>query len=363
MKNFSCGCGNTVYFENTQCVACEAVLGFLPDLGRMSALQPQGDGLWRAAHPAAEGRLYRQCANYSEHQVCNWMVPADEDEVFCTACRLNEVIPNLDKPGNKTLWLAVERRKRRLVFDLMRHGLPVESRRQAPASGLGFAFLEDNPGTLEFVASAYDRPVMTGHAQGLITINIREADDVERERIRVEMNEAQRTLLGHFRHEVGHYYWQRLVAGSDRVLERVRACFGDERQPYDQSLEAYYREGPRPGWQSRFISAYASAHPWEDWAECWAHYLQISDTLETAACNDMVRADVMSLDFEQRVDYWIDLARRINLLARSLDQADPYPFVLVNPVIEKLQLIERIIVDSRGQLISPDTATTSGTAD
>ncbi len=342
MKNFACGCGNTLYFENTRCVACGAELGFLPDLGVQTAIFPESEGLWRADHPRAQGRRYRKCLNYSEHQVCNWMVPAEDDHVFCTACRLNEVIPNLDKPGNRELWLAIERRKRRLVYDLLRYGLPLDSRHQNPDAGLGFAFLENNPASLEFLDSANEQPVMTGHADGLITINIREADDVERERMRVQMNEAQRTLLGHFRHEVGHYYWDRLVAGSP-WLDELRAYFGDERADYGAALEAYYRDGPRPDWWQSFISAYASAHPWEDWAECWAHYLQIGDTLETAAENGMVRPDVLRLGFDERISCWIDLARRINLLTRSLDQPDPYPFVLMPPVIEKLRKIESVI--------------------
>lgn len=355
MKNFACSCGNTVYFENTLCVACQAELGFLPDLGVMSALAEQGNGVWQARHPRADGRAYRKCLNYSREQVCNWMVPAEDPEGYCCACRLNEVIPNLDKPGNRALWLAVERRKRRLLFDLMRHDLPIESRRASPRHGLGFAFLENNPDPLEFLDSTEDQPVMTGHAGGLITINIREADDVERERMRVQMNEAQRTLLGHFRHEIGHYYWDRLVAGSP-LLQAVRERFGDERLTYDDALEAYYRDGPRRGWPQDYISAYASAHPWEDWAECWAHYLQISDTLETAAVNDMVRADVLDLDFDRRMECWIDLARRINLLNRSLDQADPYPFILVTPVVEKLRLIEEVIESSCRSPSPPDPA-------
>jgi len=342
MKNFRCCCGNTIFFENTSCVACGATLGFLPDLGVHAAIVPEADGLWRAEHPDAVGRRYRQCSNYHQHQVCNWMVPVDTGEAFCTACRLNEVIPNLDKPGNRELWLAIERRKRRLVFDLLRYRLPLYNRAENPGAGLGFAFMENNPAPMEFLDSANDQPIMTGHADGLITINIREADDVERERMRVQMNEAQRTLLGHFRHEVGHFYWDRLVAQGP-LLETVRAVFGDERQDYAGALDHYYRAGPSSDWWQSFVSGYASAHPWEDWAECWAHYLQIGDTLETAAENGMVTPHVMDLDFDQRISSWIDLARRINLLNRSLDQPDPYPFVLMPPVIEKLRTVEQVI--------------------
>jgi len=57
-------------------------------------------------------------------------------------------------------------------------------------------------------------PVLTSHCNGLITLNIAEADDAERERRRVKFHEPYRTLLGHLRHEVAHYYWDRLIANS-----------------------------------------------------------------------------------------------------------------------------------------------------
>ena len=345
MKTFRCHCGNQLYFENVQCLACGRKLGFLPDLLTLSALEPAGDDLYRALAPEAQGRLYRPCLHYSRDDACNWMVPAEDPEPFCQACRLNEVIPNLDKPRNRTLWIRIEQRKRRLVYDLRRQHLPVFPRKDFPDSGLGFAFLEDDPGTLEFRDRINDNPVMTGHANGLITINIAEADDVERERMRVQMNENQRTLLGHFRHESGHYYWDRLVAGGP-FLVRVRELFGDERADYAQALENYYAGGPRGDWQNAHVSAYASSHPWEDWAECWAHWLQISDTLETAVAIGMAPSGSLDLPLPERIERWIDLAGRINQLNRSLDQPDPYPYVLTAPVIDKLALIEEIVANS-----------------
>ena len=344
MKQFRCSCGNTVYFENTYCGQCGATLGFLPDVLEMSDLAPAGDNRWRALN--ARGRIYRQCLNYSRDQVCNWMVPEVEPDAFCMACRLNEVIPNLEKPGNRRLWRKIEERKRRLVYDLYRHGLVVVDRRKSPDTGLGFSFLEDNPGALEFLDASTDQAVFTGHNNGLITINILEADEVQRERMRVQMNEAQRTLLGHFRHEVGHYYWDRLVRNTDH-LAAVRKRFGDETLDYARALDGYYRFGPMEKWSEYYVSAYASAHPWEDWAETWAHYLQISDTLETAAAIGMVDGEIPGADFDTRIACWIDLALRINLLNRSMDQPDPYPYVLTPAVIDKLGLIERIIDTSR----------------
>jgi hypothetical protein len=346
MKTFRCTCDNTLYFENTVCVQCDRKLGFLPDELVLSAFEPDRKGRFVALAPEARGHHYRKCRNYADQDACNWMVAEDDVNIFCVACRLNQVIPNLDKPGNRERWLRVEKRKRRLIYDLRRHRLPLVGRDLERRTGLAFAFLEDDPGDdLEFQDSHEGSQIMTGHANGLITINIAEADDVERERMRVAMNEAQRTLLGHFRHESGHYYWDRLVRDGP-LLGRVRQTFGDEREDYQAALERYYNEGAQPGWQDNFVSAYASSHPWEDWAECWAHLLQIVDTLETAATIGMAPASAVSDDMDERIEHWVKLAVNINLLNRSLDQPDPYPFVLTPAVIDKLKLVNTVIASS-----------------
>ncbi len=345
MKTFRCVCGNTLYFENSRCLACGRMLGFLPDRLELAALEPLGDDRYQAVTADGVQGIYRACLNYSREDACNWMVPEHDPEAYCQACRLNEVIPNLAKPGNRTLWIRIEQRKRRLVYELRRQQLPVVPRSQDPGRGLAFAFLEDQPGSEEFGDDVHDCRVLTGHANGLITINIAEADDIERERRRISMNEAQRTLLGHFRHESGHYYWDRLVAGGP-LLNTVRACFGDERQDYASAIERYYAEGPIANWQASHVSAYASAHPWEDWAECWAHWLQITDTLETAVAIGMAPGEMLQADVYRRLDQWAELALGINLLSRSLDQPDPYPFVLSPPVIDKLAVIDQVIRNS-----------------
>ncbi len=361
MKTFRCTCGSELYFENVRCLNCGAELGFLPDRLTLAAIESLADGdgthdghRYLARTPAGEQGIYRKCRNYSKNDACNWMVPVDDPELFCIACRLNEVIPNLEKAGNRARWIRIERRKRRLVYDLRRRGLPVEPRSNDPERGLGFAFLEDDPGPgssapgtgLEFCAELHTEPVLTGHADGLITINIAEADDVERERMRVQMNEQQRTLLGHFRHESGHYYWQRLPI-PERLLADVRAAFGDEREDYAAALERYYEQGPPDDWRGRFVSAYASAHPWEDWAESWAHLLQITDTLETAAAIGLAPDSVVEGDLESRIEQWVDLSIRLNVLSRSLDQPEPYPYVLSPQVVDKLLLVDRVIRESR----------------
>lgn len=341
MKTFRCPCGQTLFFENTQCTACGRQLGFLPDRMNIAALETGGGGLFKAFLPdGGMAGLYLPCNHYTHRDACNWMIPESDDDPFCRACRLNQVIPNLDKPGNRELWLAVEREKRRLVYDLLRLGLPLAGRDSDP-HGLAFAFLEADAGGLEFGARAGERPVLTGHQGGLITINIAEADDVERERMRVAMNELYRTLLGHFRHESGHYYFERLVGGS--LLEEFRALFGDERADYEGMLARYYEQGPRPNWNQEFISAYASAHPWEDWAECWGHYLQIGDALETARYTGMASQPEVGEDFEAMITAWMGLSTALNLMNRGMGLKDAYPFVLTDPVVDKLRFVDRVV--------------------
>ena len=277
MKIFRCqSCGQVVYFENTHCTNCGATLGFLPDHFLMSGLEPISDDRWRPLAPQGQGRSYRMCQNYSREQVCNWMVPEHSPLAFCTACRFNQTIPDLTVAGNKELWRRLETGKHRLVYSLLRLGLPLIGRQEDPAVGLAFAFLADSGPVF-----AENTHAMTGHARGLITINIAEADDALRERMRRDMTEPYRTILGHFRHESGHYYWHLLARCSDWLTD-FRHTFGDERQDYATAMRQNYPQRPPADWQSRFVSSYAAAHTWEDWAETWAHDLHIIDGLETA---------------------------------------------------------------------------------
>jgi len=202
--------------------------------------------------------------------------------------------------------------------------------------------------------------VITGHENGLITLNIEEADDVRREQMRTSMHEPYRTLVGHFRHEIGHYYWDRLVAGS-HWLGSFRQIFGDERLDYDAALKRHYVSGPTPGWQMQHISAYASVHPWEDWAETWAHYMHMVDTLGTAASFG-VKPETISMPFDcfgpdtlcdrdtndgERfltfVNHWLKLSSVLNELNRSMGQPDFYPFAMPGAVVRKLHLVHLVV--------------------
>jgi hypothetical protein len=367
MKTYSCVCGQLIFFQNVACVNCGRELGFLPDELRLASMEPAGDGFWR---PNGTGQnqegLYRKCQNYVKAAVCNWMIPEKEkDETFCASCRLNEVIPNLSNDINVGLWALVEAAKRRVVYSLIRLNLPVARKKDAPQNGLAFRFLSDIANT-----DGTTSKVLTGHNEGVITLNIAEADDVTRETVRHAMKEPYRTLLGHFRHEIGHYYWNRLVRGTN-FLQPYRDIFGDERADYQQALNQYYKSGAPTNWQDSHISAYATAHPWEDWAETWAHFLHIQDALEVANDFGLVgkrilldtqetsgpaRVSQEQSNFDDVIVAWSEFAVALNSINRSMGLPDLYPFVLSSAVIAKLRFVYEVI--SGGTAPALQTATT-----
>jgi len=357
MQIWTCsGCEQTLYFDNSVCQRCQATLGFLPDRLDLAALSPADEGSFTVIGDEEDGARHRLCANGVEHDACNWTVPAEEDDSLCLACRLNHTIPDLSAGDNMILWKRLEAEKRRLVYSILRFGLPAANKVEDPDHGLAFDFLADREP--EFREGG---GVITGHADGLITLNLAEADHAVRERMRQQMAEPYRTILGHFRHESGHYYWDHLVLDSS-WLEPVRDCFGDDRLDYSDALQRHYEAGPSSAWAASFVSHYASSHPWEDWAETWAHYLHIVDTLETAwqfgmrASPKVEEAEELSfraprnpyreLDFDALIDAWLPLAQALNSLNRSVGQEDAYPFSLAAPAIAKLGLVHRIIHDT-----------------
>lgn len=352
MKLFTCGgCGQLLFFENARCERCGRALGFVAERTTLATLEPDGE-LWRPLD--APKQAYRFCAN-AVHGACNWLVPAESGDIYCRACDFNRTVPDLGNPRHAELWRAVEVAEHRLIYSLLRFGLPLASKRQEPATGLAFDILSDEACTFRD-----DERVMTGHQEGLITLNLEEADPAAREQARTSMAEPYRTLLGHFRHEVGHYYWERLIRDGGR-LEAFRALFGDERQDYGQALERHHNDGPPADWPSHFVSAYASAHPWEDWAETWAHYFHMVDTLETAHAHGVstrprVTADpalaveiesdpYRTADFDRLMDDWPPLTVALNSLNRSMGQPDLYPFVLAEPSATKMRFVHDLIVE------------------
>jgi hypothetical protein len=416
-RNYRCQCGQPVYFRNSTCLTCGTPLGYDCAQSRVFSLMPAADPgpstrpnpaplwqVWRPWQPTSgiaagldprdapprlqdasgqqpasllqasppnpaaapmqallvpAAQLYKRCLNRATPAACNWLIPVQDTQDFCRACRLNRTIPDLtdaSQPDNGSLWGLVETAKRRLVSSLIILGLPVASKvTEDPVRGLMFDLLRAPPG---------GQPVLTGHERGLITLNVDEADDTTRELARKAMREPYRTLLGHFRHEVGHYYWDRLVANTP-WLDGFHQLFGNESTDYAASLQRHYREGPPANWPQRFVSAYASTHPWEDWAECWAHYLHMRDAIDTARGFGLIaslNADQADLEFTPFrlgalwqpdhpeaehflafLNHWSRLTLMLNQMSRSMGQPDFYPFTLPPAALAKLQFIHLVV--------------------
>ncbi|MCG7363215.1 putative zinc-binding peptidase [Roseomonas sp. ACRSG] len=350
MRLYKCQvCGQVLHFENTRCVKCDSTLGYLPERNVLSALEEIVGEPGQFHAKAAPNEPVRFCDN-AQHNACNWLVPAGSEEGFCLACRHNRTIPDLSDPVNLERWQKIEVAKRRAFYSFIRLRLPLRTRAEDPEHGLAFDFLADAPDA--------QQKVMTGHDNGLITLALVEADDVERARRRTAMGEPYRTLLGHFRHESGHHFWDLLVRDGGKLGE-CRAIFGDDSQDYGAALQRHYNEGPPVDWQEHFVSTYATAHPWEDFAETWAHYLHIVDTLEMARALGLgisprvdregeLEAEVdfdpyRSTDIQAVMDAWVPLTVAVNSLNRSMGVPDLYPFVLSPEVVRKLGFIQSLV--------------------
>ncbi len=402
---YRCVCHRPVFFRNSRCLGCDTALGYECTLHRVIPVEPaEVDGEWRQASApkdpsriappqadaalllggaeppaaveppapapdAAMARRYRHCGNFDSVAGCNWLVAVDpatgEAQPLCVACTLNRTIPDLTVDENRELWRRIEVAKRRLVSQLLSLGLPVTARGGPhPCPGLQFDFLRAAPGAPR---------VTTGHLDGLVTLDIEEADDVRREQQRTLLREPYRTLLGHFRHEVGHYYWDRLVQGTC-WQEPFRELFGDERADYAAALRSNYECGPCADWQLFHVSGYASSHPWEDWAETWAQYLHMIDVVDTALSFGLDTAHVEietepfdagalwrtevpdATDFLHFLNTWVQLTHMLNEMSRSMGQPDFYPFVLPRAAVAKLQLIHMVVGDAPCPVAPPEPA-------
>jgi hypothetical protein len=355
MKLFQCAvCDQILFFENARCTTCGHALAYLPGAATLTALEPSKTSGDTTEYTALAKNLkkakLRLCENYSK-DACNWALRVEDEHEFCESCRLSTIIPDQSDPELASGWRRLESAKRRLLYTLYGLGLPVEAKADLPADapvlGLAFAFKKDET----------DMKVMTGHADGLITINVAEADDPFREKMRKKLGEGYRSLLGHFRHEIGHYYWDRLIKDTKEVAP-FREKFGDESASYEDAVKRHYEKGPPPNWQNSYVSAYATMHPWEDFAETWAHYLHMVDTLETARAYrvttrptvktpdtdlQLATARLDFTDFDDLTTAWIPLTLAINSLNRSMGLNDPYPFILSKPGIEKIRFVHELI--------------------
>jgi hypothetical protein len=332
MLSFACGhCGQLVFFENSLCLNCRTPQGFVPERLELVALEG-----------AAAHELDR-CANF-DLIGCNWMVEGEGR--LCRSCELTRTRPQDSDVIGMAELAAAEGAKRRVIMQLLDLGLP------------GVA-----PGELSFdLLSSEAKPVQTGHADGVITIDLAESDDARREQRRTELGEPYRTVLGHLRHELGHYF-QPLLVDGDGDWGACRELFGDERVDYGEALERHYESGPPADWPERFVSAYATMHPWEDWAETFAHYLHIRDTLQTAAeygvavdgpravadtrgreLKSTPRPDAAEHGFDEVLGEWLPLTYALNAVNRSMGREDLYPFTLAQPVIDKLRFVHEHVV-------------------
>lgn len=348
MLAFTCdNCGQLVFYDNTACLACLAPLGVIPGSGVVTLRADDHDPSRYRRFTDPDGIWWRRCVN-ADRTMCNWLVPDTERGDRCRSCELTRTLPDASDVEAQQALTVTETAKRRLLFQLDSLHLPIVSRSVDRDYGLAF----------DLLSSRYT-PVTTGHADGVITIDLAESDDAHREWLRKTMGESYRTMLGHLRHEIGHYYWMVFTRDDPDVLARIREEFGDDTIDYQASLDRHYREGPRDGWQEHYVSQYATTHPWEDWAETFAHYLHIRGTLQTAAAygvfvegpaalrnsptSDMFRSDpahsVANESFDALMKNWVPLTYALNEINRAMGKHRLYPFVLRPKVIEKLSLV------------------------
>lgn len=340
MKAFKCTCSQTLFFENSLCGSCGREVGWCPQCRSITGLDALDDGRYRCGH-ASCGATLAKCANYARENVCNRCVSAPDGATapeLCDYCRYNDTVPDLSVDGNRERWARLETAKRRLLYSLDLLGLPHGTAAEGFDPPLAFAFMGDvEPDGARWQPGKEGEKIFTGHADGLITINIREADDAEREAMRVGLGESHRTLIGHFRHEIAHYYWDLLVRGRHEPAFKER--FGDHENPtYEEALKRHYETGAPAGWQANFISAYATMHPWEDWAETFALFLDMAGILDTAASIGLT-GPVPWDDLKAMVDRYRLLGIVFNEINREMGLLDLVPEVITEPIVEKLGFV------------------------
>lgn len=326
MKAFTCrSCGSPLFFENSVCVVCGTALGYSRAEAAIVPVDAAGQ------YVDADGLVWHVCRNLNLSG-CTWLARLAGGQ--CFSCDLTRTRPNDADAAGLGNFLLAERAKRHLIAELDRLGFPIVGKDPAtggdPVNGLCFDLL-----------SSSDAPVVIGHEDGVVTIDLAEGDPVYRERVREQLAEPYRTMLGHFRHEVGHYYQWRLVEQTDRIRE-CRELFGDETADYAAALQRHYDQGPPADWPASFISTYATMHPYEDFAETWAHYLHICDAVETAGEYGMAPRGLLDAHpgFRELVTkVWIPLSTALNMMSRSIGSDDLYPFVIPAPVLDKLEFV------------------------
>ena len=336
MRAFVCEvCGAELFFENSVCVRCGSAVGYSREQGTLVTVT--------ANRPI--------CANLNRCG-CNWIADPASSLGLCFSCRLTRTRPaDADAVGLAQYWVA-EAAKRRLIFGLDELELPI----MISDGFVGLAF--------DLLSSTQSK-IITGHLNGIITLDLAESNDSHREALRQSMDEPYRTVLGHFRHEIGHYFCQLLAFTTDRRNE-FRTLFGDETLSYEDALQRHYSAGARRVWPDQFISAYAAMHPLEDFAEVFGHFLHIADTLQTAGEFGLLpqpeqrnnafsttgtarkpRKSLLERPMAEVVaESWLPVSKGLNQINRSMGKPDLYPFVLAPPVIAKLAFVADLVANA-----------------
>lgn len=326
MRAFHCQCGGRLFFHSMSCVVCGAIAARCPHCHLVASMSMQSDGSLTCNECERSARL---CQNRLDYAVCN--AAAHPDALLCRYCAMNRVIPDLAIDDNLEKWRLLERAKHRVLYGVDRIGLPIVT---DPVCGVGPVLV------FEFKAAVAE-PISTGHASGTITINIAEADSVHREQNRVEFGEPHRTLVGHFRHELGHYFWDVCVKPS--LLSEYRALFGDERSPsYEEAKAQYYAAGPPTNWWANYVSQYATMHSWEDFAETFNAYLDMVAIVETSTFFERILMEVNTRDFDSLLHAYRDIGIVVNELNRDMGLLDLVTEVFTPTVIEKLRFIHSL---------------------
>jgi hypothetical protein len=344
MRIFHCDrCGAVVPFSAQSCGWCDVPLAYVSEERAIRPLLGTSDPAVFVVE-GADQPVWR-CLNTAWG--CNWLTPVESGNEWCRACRLTRGRPDTARREAIEAWMMAESAKRWLLHQLAELSLPYEPRSPSAPDGLAFdlVYLPGQGG-------------ITGHRDGLVTLDLAEADDRLRDDLRRRLGEPFRTLIGHLRHEVGHYYWRRLVVESGSIGS-FRDLFGDETSDYQIAIERYYRAGAGDWDPTRFVSPYAAAHPFEDWAETFAHYLHIVDATDTAIAHGLVPMErgpvaigqAPVADFEKVLAAWRPLNLAVSAIAESLGAAPLYPLDPTGQVVRKLSFVGRVV--SRGDGVGP----------
>jgi hypothetical protein len=349
LKVFHCThCEHLVFFENATCVRCQHTLAYLQDRELVGALNPLPDGKWQCI-VGDQQPLYRLCDNYARESVCNWAIPEQDPHSLCYSCRFTHVLPDLGQPANRTAWYKLEVAKRRLLYTLVRLGAAPISKADDSEKGLAFAFLADT-------SEVGTAPILTGHANGTITINVAEADDVERERRRAQLHEPYRALLGHFRHESGHYYWDRLIkdgpaletfrelsATNGRIMRmRFTTIISKVRRQTGRAILSPPMPRHIPGrtGQKRGLTIFTSSIRLKQQCGLALRPHRSDEPKLKHGLDPTVRG---GQSFDQLLESWFPLTYILNNLNRGLGLPDGYPFVLSPSAIDKLRFVHSTV--------------------